>query len=56
MPYNTKEIRLVHVSKPNLNHEIQAILLMITDGKNWHYLVAIQLSALLRGITSNHNQ
>ena len=28
---------------------------MITDGTKWHYLAAKSLSALLRGITSNHN-
>ena len=27
---------------------------MITDGKKWHYLAAKSLSALLRGVTSNH--
>ena len=34
---------------------IKAILLMITDGKKWHYLAVTRLSALLRGITSKHN-
>ena len=29
---------------------------MITDdGKKWHYLAVKSISALLRGITSNHN-
>ena len=28
---------------------------MITDGKRWHYLVVKSVSALLRGIRSNHN-
>ena len=28
---------------------------MITDGTKWHYLAVKSLSALLRGITSNHN-
>ena len=27
---------------------------MITDGKKWHYLAVKGLSALFRGITSNH--
>ena len=27
---------------------------MITDGKKWHYLSVKSLSALFRGITSNH--
>ena len=29
---------------------------MITDGKKWHYLAEKTLSALLRGITSNHKE
>ena len=41
-------------SKYNLNRENQVILLMITDGKKWHYLAVKKLSALLRGITSKH--
>ena len=36
-------------------HENQVNLLIITDGKKWHYLAVKSLSALLRGITSNHN-
>ena len=28
---------------------------MITDGSKWHYLAVKSLSALLRGIASNHN-
>ena len=28
---------------------------MITDGEKWHYLAVKSLTALLRGITSNHN-
>ena len=27
---------------------------MITDGEKWHYLAVKSLSALLKGITSNH--
>ena len=27
---------------------------MITDSKKWHYLTVKSLSALLKGITSNH--
>ena len=38
VPYNTKEIRHAYKSKYNLEHENQVILLMITDGKKWHYL------------------
>ena len=29
---------------------------MITDGTKWHYLAVKSLSALRRGITSNHNK
>ena len=28
---------------------------MVTDGEKWHYLTVKIFSALLRGITSNHN-
>ena len=54
LPHNTEEIRHAYKSK-HLSRENQAILLMITDGKKWHYLVVRSLFALLRGITSNHN-
>ena len=55
VPYNTKQIRLAYKSKHNFQHENQEILLMITDGKKWPYLAVKSFSALLRGITSNHN-
>ena len=29
---------------------------MINDGKKWHYLAVKSLSALLRGIKSNHKE
>ena len=54
--YNTKKIRHAYKSKHNLTRENQAILLMITDGKKWHYLAAKSLSVLLRGITSKHKE
>ena len=54
--YNTKELRHAYKSKYNLRRENQLILLMITDGKKWHYLVVESLSALLRGITSKHEE
>ena len=56
MPYNTKEIRVAYKSKYNSKRKNQVILLMITDGKKWHYLTVTILSALFRGITSNHNR
>ena len=53
MPHKTKEIRHAYKSKNNLNQENQVIILVITDGKKWHYLVVKTLSALFKGITSN---
>ena len=56
VPYNTQKIRHAYKSKYNKEHENQVILLMITDGKKWHYLAVKKLSGLLRGITSNHKK
>ena len=56
MPYNTEKIRLAYKSKHNFKRENQVILLMINDGKKWHYITVKRLSALLRGITSNHKE
>ena len=50
VPYNTKKINIAYKSKNNLTQERQIILLMISDGQKWHYLV---VKNLLRGITSN---
>ena len=55
VPHKTKKIYLASKSKHNLTREKQVILLMITDGEKWHYLAVKRLSALLNGITSNHN-
>ena len=52
--HNTKKIQLAYRSKYNLTYDKQIILLMITDGKRWHYLVVKNLSGLFKGITSNH--
>ena len=38
MPQNTEEIRHKYKSKNDLKIENQLIILMITDGKKWHYL------------------
>ena len=54
LPHNTEEIRHAYVSKYNANRENHIILLMITDGKKWHYLTVKKFSALLRGVTSKH--
>ena len=51
----SKHIRHAYKPKHNLTRENQVILLMITDGEKWHYLTARSLSALLKGITSNHD-
>ena len=56
MPYNTKKINIAYKSKNNLPQKRQIILLMISDGQKWHYLVVKNLSRLLRGITSNHKE
>ena len=55
IPHNTKDIRHTYKSKFNLSREHQIVLLMINDGEKWHYLCVKKLSALLRGLTSNHN-
>ena len=56
MPHNTEKIRHAYKSKYNLRRENQVILLMITDGKKWHYLAVKSLPALFRGITGNSNR
>ena len=50
-----KKIYPACVSKHNSNREKQVIVLLIPNGKGWHYLAVKKLSALLRGITSNHH-
>ena len=48
-------MRLAFKSKHNFKRKNQVTLLMIIDGKKWHYLAVKGLQALLRGMTSNHN-
>ena len=55
VPHNTKKICHAYRSKYNSTRKNQAILLIITDGKKWHYLAVTRLSSLLKGITSKHN-
>ena len=55
VPHNTKKIEIAYKSKHNLTREKQVILLMVSNGENWHYLTVKNLSRLLRGITSNHD-
>ena len=56
VPRNTKKIAIAYQSKHNLTREKQVILLMISNGENWHYLVVKSLSGLLTGITFNHKE
>ena len=56
VPHNTKKIEIAYKSKHNLTREKQVILLMISNGENWHYLAVKSLSGLLTGITSNHKE
>ena len=56
VPFNTKKIEIAYQSNYNLVRDNQVILLMISNGKNWHYLAVKSLSRLLRGITSNHDE
>ena len=55
VPHKTRNTCLAYKSKYNLTRENQVILLMTTDSEKWHYLAVKSLSALLNGITSNHN-
>ena len=56
VPHNTKKIHTAYKSEHNLTREKQVILLMISNGENWHYLVVKSLPGLLKGITSSHNE
>ena len=55
VPFNTKKFEIAYNSKYNLIRDKQIILLMISNGENWHYLVVKNLSRLLRGISSNYD-
>ena len=52
--YHTKTIRIAYRSEHNNKRKKQVILLMITNGKKWHYLAVTNLSALLQGNLSYH--
>ena len=56
VPFNTKKIEIVYKSKHNLTRDNQIILLMISNGKNRHYLAVKSLSGLFTGVTSNHKE
>ena len=66
-PHNDKTINLAYKSEYNRKRENQVILLMITNGKKWHYIAlksepnddgfncsTKSLSTLFGGVTSNH--
>ena len=68
IPHNEKTINVAYKSKYNRNRENQAVLLMITNGEKWYYIVLKtertddgfnhpirSLSRLLRAITSTHH-
>ena len=55
VPHYTETIVIAYKSKYNHKRKNQVILLMIADGKKWHYIAARSFSALLRGITSSNN-
>ena len=56
VPFNTKKIEIAYKSKYNLTREKQIILLTISNGEKWHYLVVKSLSELFTGVTSNHKE
>ena len=56
IPRNTKTISVAYRSEYNNKHKKQVILLMITNSKKSHYLAVTNLSALLKGISSNHKE
>ena len=56
VPYNTRKINIAYKSKNNLTCDKQIILLMITNGKKWHYLTVKNLPGLLRRIASTHKE
>ena len=50
----TKKISAIYRSQYNNKCKKQIILLMIGDGKKYHYLAGTNLSGLLQGNSSNH--
>ena len=54
IPHNAKAIRAAYRSECNNKRKKQVIVLMITNGKKWHYLAITNLSALLQRKSSNH--
>ena len=56
VPFKTKKIEIAYKSKHDLTRDNQIILLMISNGENWHYLAVKSLSGLFTGVTSNHKE
>ena len=56
IPHDAEAIRVAYRSEYNNKVKKQVTLLMITDGKKWHYLAITNLSALLQGKSSNHHK
>ena len=56
IPLNTKTISVAYRSEYNNKRKKQVILLMITNSKKSHYLAVTNLSALFKGISSNHKE
>ena len=55
IPHNTETVRVAYRSECTHKRKKQVILLMITDGKKWHYLAVTNLFALLKWKSSNHD-
>ena len=56
VPHNTRKIHVAYKLMHNLTCDKQVILLMISNGENWHYLTVKTLPGLIRGIISNHKE
>ena len=50
-----EKIYTAYISKHNSNRKKQIIFLMIPNEEGWHYITVINLNALLRAVTSKHN-
>ena len=55
IPHNAKTISVLYRSEYNNKRKKQVILLMIHNGKNFHYLVVTNLSALFKRTLWNHD-
>ena len=56
MQKNANKINIVYRSKNNNKPKKQVILLMIGDGRKYHYLAVTNLSALIQKVSSNHKE